>query len=47
MTASKPELSQSNFTAPPVSKKIPQGGKEGGRQGKSEGRKEMETKEKF
>lgn len=28
VTASKPELNHSNFTAPPVSKKIPRGGRE-------------------
>lgn len=51
MTASKPELSQSNFTAPPVSRKIPRGGREGkeekGRESERVGRREIQTMEKF
>lgn len=37
VTASKPELSQSNFTDPPVGKKIPPGGREGGKERQREG----------
>lgn len=43
VTASKPELNHSNFTAPPVSKKVPRGG----RDARKEARREIKTKEKF
>lgn len=45
VTASKPELSQSNFTAPPVSIKLPRGGREEGKE-KRERSSEIETGEK-